>query len=411
MKTVEIAPATGKLGILLVGLGAVSTTVIAGVLAIRRGLSKPIGSLSQMGTLRLGKRTDNRSPRIADVLPLAGLDDVVFGGWDLFDDNCYEAARTAGVLDADLLEQIRPELEAIKPWPAVFDRQYVKRLDGPNVKKGPHKLDLANQVVADIRKFKADHKLDRLVMVWCGSTEIFMGESPAHQSLAAFEAGLLANDVTIPSSMIYTYAALKEGIPFANGAPNLSCDIPAMVELAALTKTPIVGKDLKTGQTLIKTIIAPGLKARLLGVEGWYSTNILGNRDGEVLDDPESFKTKEESKKSVLDYIFQAHLYPDLYKRGPPRRAHQLLPAAGRQQGRLGQRRSGGLAGLQDAAQDQLPVPRQHPGGAHRARRRAVSRPGQARRACQGSRSGCLSTSRARSTPRASTRSTTCSSS
>jgi myo-inositol-1-phosphate synthase len=314
MKPVEIAPASGKLGILLVGLGAVSTTVIAGTFAVRKGLAKPIGSLSQMGTLRLGKRTDNRSPRIADVLPLSGLDDVVFGGWDLFEDNCYEAAKTAGVLDAALLEQIRPELEAIKPWPAVFDRQYVKRLDGPNVKKGPHKLDLANQVVADIRKFKADHSLDRLVMVWCGSTEVFMGESPAHQSLAAFESGLLANDVTIPSSMIYTYAALKEGIPFANGAPNLSCDVPAMVELAARTKTPIVGKDLKTGQTLIKTIIAPGLKARLLGVEGWYSTNILGNRDGEVLDDPESFKTKEESKKSVLDYIFQAHLYPDLYR-------------------------------------------------------------------------------------------------
>jgi myo-inositol-1-phosphate synthase len=314
MKPVEITPAKGKLGILLVGLGAVSTTVIAGVLAIRKGLAKPIGSLTQMGTIRLGKRTDGRSPKISEVLPLASLDDIVFGGWDLFDDNSYEAAKTAGVLEPALLEQIRPELEAIRPMPAVFDRQYVKRLDGPNVKKGKNKKDLAQQVIADIRKFKADHHLDRLVMVWCGSTEVFMVESPAHASLAAFEAALESNDPSIPSSMVYAYAALKEGIPYANGAPNLTCDVPAMTELAAQTKSPICGKDLKTGQTLIKTIIAPGLKARLLGVEGWYSTNILGNRDGEVLDDPESFKTKEESKKSVLDYIFQAHLYPDLYK-------------------------------------------------------------------------------------------------
>ena len=314
MKPVEITPAKGKLGILLVGLGAVSTTVIAGVLAIRKGLAKPIGSLTQMGTIRLGKRTDGRSPKISEVLPLATLDDIVFGGWDLFDDNSYEAAKTAGVLEPALLEQIRPELEAIRPMSAVFDRQYVKRLDGPNVKKGKNKKDLADQVIADIRKFKADHTLDRLVMVWCGSTEVFMVESPAHASLAAFEAALEANDPSIPSSMVYAYAALKEGIPYANGAPNLTCDVPAMTELAAQTKSPICGKDLKTGQTLIKTIIAPGLKARLLGVEGWYSTNILGNRDGEVLDDPESFKTKEESKKSVLDYIFQAHLYPDLYK-------------------------------------------------------------------------------------------------
>ena len=314
MAPVQIAPASGKLGILLVGLGAVSTTLIAGVLAVRQGLAKPVGALSQMGTLRLGKRTEGRSPRIADVLPLATLDDIVFGGWDLFEDNCYEAARTAGVLDGALLEQIRPELEAIRPWPAVFDRKYVKRLDGPNVKKGAAKKDLALQVIDDIRRFKADHRLDRLVMVWCGSTEIFLSETPAHQTLAAFESALDASDESIPSSMIYAYAALKEGIPFANGAPNLTCDIPAMVELAQRTGSPIAGKDLKTGQTLIKTIIAPGLKARLLGVEGWYSTNILGNRDGEVLDDPESFKTKEESKKSVLDYIFQAHLYPDLYK-------------------------------------------------------------------------------------------------
>ncbi|HLS58112.1 MAG TPA: inositol-3-phosphate synthase [Paracoccaceae bacterium] len=313
MASIRIAPASGRLGILLVGLGAVSTTVIAGVLAIRRGLARPIGSLTQMGTIRLGKRTEARSPRIADVLPLASLDDVVFGGWDVFEDNCYEAARTAGVLDAAQLESIRSDLEAIVPWPAVFDRQYVKRLDGPNVKKGATKRELAEQVIDDIRRFKSAHDLDRLVMVWCGSTEVYMQEGPAHATLADFEAALERNDPAIAPSMIYAYAALKEGIPFANGAPNLTCDIPALVELAARTKTPMAGKDLKTGQTLIKTIIAPGLKARLLGVEGWYSTNILGNRDGEVLDDPESFKTKEESKKSVLDYILQPHLYPDLY--------------------------------------------------------------------------------------------------
>jgi myo-inositol-1-phosphate synthase len=313
MKSAEIAPAQGKLGIMLVGLGAVSTTFIAGVLAIRKGLAKPIGSLTQMGTIRLGKRTEKRSPKIADLFPLARLDDVVFGGWDIFEENCYEAAKTAGVLDPTLLEQIRPELEAIAPWPAVFDQRYVKRLDGPNVKKGSSKKDLAGQVIADIRRFKSEHGLDRLVMVWCGSTEVYLTESPVHKSIAAFERGLESSDCSIPSSMIYAYAAIKEGIPYANAAPNLSADIPALVELADQTGTPIAGKDLKTGQTLIKTIIAPGLKARLLGVEGWYSTNILGNRDGEVLDDPESFKTKEESKKSVLDYILQPHLYPELY--------------------------------------------------------------------------------------------------
>jgi myo-inositol-1-phosphate synthase len=247
-------------------------------------------------------------------VPLASLDDIVFGGWDIFEDNCYEAAATAGVLEPSLLAQIKPEMEAIKPWPAVFDRYYVKRLDGPNVKKGANKMDLAEQVRADIRRFKQENKLDRLVMIWCGSTEIFMTESEAHQSIEAFEKALRTNDVSIPSSMIYAYAALKEGIPYANGAPNLTVDIPALMELAQQNGCPIVGKDFKTGQTLLKTVIAPGLKARLLGVKGWYSTNILGNRDGEVLDDPESFKTKEESKKSVLDYILQPDLYPQLYK-------------------------------------------------------------------------------------------------
>jgi len=262
---------------MLVGLGAVSTTTIAGVLAIRRGLAKPIGSLTQMGTIRLGKRTASNSPRIKDFVPLADLNDIVFTGWDLFEDNAYEAAKTAGVLERDLLDQIKPELEAIAPLPAVFDRKYVKRLDGPNVKKGQSKKDLAEQV--------------------------------------RFEKGLEQSDENIPSSMIYAYAAIKEGIPYANAAPNLSADIPALIQLAQQTGSPLAGKDLKTGQTLIKTIIAPGLKSRLIGVEGWYSTNILGNRDGEVLDDPESFKTKEESKKSVLDYIFQPNLYPDLYEK------------------------------------------------------------------------------------------------
>jgi myo-inositol-1-phosphate synthase len=309
----KIAEPTGKLGILLVGLGAVSTTTIAGVLAIRKGLAKPIGALTQMGTIRLGKRTEGRSPLIKDFVPLASLDDVVFGAWDIFEDNAYEAAKTAGVLDKDLLEQVRPELEAITPMPAVFDRRYVKRLDGPNVKKGKNKKDLANQVIEDMRRFKAEHNCDRLVMIWCGSTEVYLQESDVHGSLEALEKALESNDDAIPSSMIYAYAAIKEGIPYANAAPNLSADIPALLDLASQTGAPVAGKDLKTGQTWMKTLVAPGIKARLLGVQGWYSTNILGNRDGEVLDDPESFKTKEESKKSVLDYILQPNLYPDLY--------------------------------------------------------------------------------------------------
>ena len=311
---VEIAPAQGKLGVLLVGLGAVSTTFIAGVLTIRRGLAPAIGSLTQMGTIRLGKRTEGRSPRIKDFVPLALLDDLVFGAWDIFEENCYEAARTAGVLERPVLEQIRPELEAIRPWPAVFDQRYVKRLEGRNVKQAANKRELAEQVRADIRRFKESHHLARLVMIWCGSTEVFMTESAVHASLPLFEQALQSSDPLIPSSMIYAYAALKEGIPFGNAAPNLAVDIPALLDLASQTRTAVAGKDLKTGQTLIKTIVAPGLKARLIGVSGWYSTNILGNRDGEVLDDPESFKTKEESKKSVLDYILQPDLYPELYR-------------------------------------------------------------------------------------------------
>ena len=309
-----IAPAEGKLGMLFVGLGAVSTTTIAGILAIRKGLAKPIGSLTQMGTVRLGRRTDNRSPAIRDFVPMADLGQLVFGGWDIFEEDCYEAAKTAGVLDASLIEQLKPELSAIKPWPAVFDRQFVKRLDGPNLKKGLNKRDLAEQIIADIRQFKAQHQLARVVVIWCGSTEAYLDVAPAHQTLARFEAAMLESDhAVIAPSMIYAYAAIREGVPYANAAPNLSADVPALVELAQRTSTPLAGKDLKTGQTLIKTIIAPGLKARLLGVSGWYSTNILGNRDGEVLADPESFKAKETTKKSVLDYILQPSLYPDLY--------------------------------------------------------------------------------------------------
>jgi myo-inositol-1-phosphate synthase len=310
----EIAPARGKLGVLLVGLGAVATTTIAGVHAIRKGLAPPIGSLTQMGTIRLGKRSEGRAPKINEFVPLTELGDIAFGGWDIFEDDCFGAACTAGVMEPAQLEQVRPELEAIKPMAAVFDRRYVRRLDGPNVKKGKNKRDLAEQLIADIRDFKQQQGCDRLVMVWTGSTEVFMKQGAVHQSIHAFERGLEQSDDAIPSSMVYSYAALREGIPFANSAPNLTADVPAMLELAARTGAPLAGNDMKTGQTLIKTIIAPGLKARLIGVKGWYSTNILGNRDGEVLDDPESFKTKEESKKSALDYIFQPHLYPELYK-------------------------------------------------------------------------------------------------
>ncbi|MFN2447244.1 MAG: inositol-3-phosphate synthase [Vicinamibacterales bacterium] len=310
---VDIAAAQGRLGVLLVGLGAVSTTVIAGVHAIRKKLAPAVGSLTELGTVRLGKRSDGRSPRIRELFELPPLDDIVFGAWDIFEEDCYSAARTAGVLEPALLDQVKADLEAVKPMAAVFDRQYVKRLDGPNVKKGKTKRELADALVEDIRSFKQRHDCARLVLIWCGSTEIYLQESSVHQSIDAFEAGLASNDPGIPSSMIYAYAAIKEGVPYANAAPNLSADIPALLELAGRKRVPLAGKDLKTGQTLIKTIMAPGLKARVLGVNGWYSTNILGNRDGEVLDDPESFKTKEESKKSVLDYIFQPHLYPGLY--------------------------------------------------------------------------------------------------
>ena len=313
-KGVDIAPASGKLGILLVGLGAVSTTFVAGVEAIKRGLAAPVGSLTQTGTIRLGKRTEGRSPKIKDFVPLADLNDIVFGAWDILTDNAFDAAMNAGVLDKDLLNQVSEQLASLKPMPAVFEQNFVKRLHGENVKSGKTKMELAEQLIEDIAKFKREKGCDRLVIVWAASTEIYLEESDVHQSLEAFEKGLYDNDPAIAPSMIYAYAAIKSGIPFANGAPNLTADIPALTKFAETQKVPICGKDFKTGQTLMKTIIAPGLKARMLGLDGWYSTNILGNRDGEVLDDPENFKTKEESKLSVLEHILQPEVYPELYK-------------------------------------------------------------------------------------------------
>jgi len=311
--TEQVKSANGKLGILMPGLGAVATTMISGVAAVKKGLSKPIGSLTQMGTIRIGKRTEKKEPKIKDFVPLAALEDLVFGGWDVYEDNVYEAAMNARVLDANLLRDVREELEAIKPMRAAFDRNYVKNLDGKFVKDLDNRYDLAMAVMDDIRNFKADNNCDRIVLVWCGSTEIYFEPSEVHSSLAAFEQGLKDNDARIAPSMIYAYAALKLGIPFANGAPNLTVDIPALIELAKETNTPIAGKDFKTGQTLMKTILAPGLAARSLGVNGWFSDNILGNRDGLVLDDPDNFKTKEVSKLGVLEDIFKPEINPDLY--------------------------------------------------------------------------------------------------
>ncbi|HYU52911.1 MAG TPA: inositol-3-phosphate synthase [Gemmatimonadaceae bacterium] len=310
----SIAPATGRLGILTPGLGAVATTFMAGVESIRRGHSKPIGSLTQMATIRLGKRTEKRAPCIKDFVPLASLDDIVFGAWDPIPDDALTAARKAGVLEERDIEPISDFLKGIKPMPAVFDNKYVTRIHGTNVKKGKTKRDLAEQLRQDIRDFKSRNKCDRVVIVWCASTEIFIKAGPQHATIDQFEKAMEKNDDAIAPSMLYAYAAIMEGIPFANGAPNLCVDTPALLKLAQDRGVPISGKDFKTGQTWMKTIVAPGLKARMLGLAGWYSTNILGNRDGEVLDDPQSFKTKEESKLSVLHTILQPELYPDLYK-------------------------------------------------------------------------------------------------
>lgn len=304
----------GKLGVLIPGMGgAVSTTFIAGVEAIKNGVGKPIGSLTQMGTIRIGKRTENKSPLIKDFVPLAELNDLVFAGWDIYPDNCYEAAVKSGVLKNETLEPIKKELSAISPLKAVFSQEYVKNLHGTHVKKGKTKMDLAKKLIKDIEKFKKDNDIDRLVMLWCGSTEVYTKNAKVHSTLKRFEKGMEENHKDVTPSMIYAYAALKCGAAYGNGAPNLSVDFPALIELAEENQVPIAGKDFKTGQTLMKTILAPGFKSRMIGVNGWFSTNILGNRDGEVLDDPYSFKTKEESKLSVLEYIFQPELNPDLY--------------------------------------------------------------------------------------------------
>ncbi|MGD0402315.1 MAG: inositol-3-phosphate synthase [Candidatus Acidiferrales bacterium] len=312
-RPVSVAPSKGKLGILMPGMGAVSTTFMAGVELVRRGQSVPVGSLTQLGTIRLGKRTEARTPKIKDFVPLAKLDDLVFGGWDVFKDDAYQAASKAGVLDAKDLGKVQKFLKTIKPMKAAFDQHYVKNLSGPNVKKGKNKSDLAEQLREDIRNFKKKNKCDRLVMVWCASTETFLKPQDVHKDLKSFEKGMRANDPAIAPSMLYAYAAISEGVPFANGAPNLTVDIPALEDYARTKGVPIGGKDFKTGQTLMKTILAPGFKARMLGMNGWFSTNILGNRDGEVLDDPGSFKTKEESKLGALEYILQPKLYPELY--------------------------------------------------------------------------------------------------
>jgi myo-inositol-1-phosphate synthase len=309
----SIAPAKGRLAVLLPGMGAVATTLVAGVEAVRRDLAKPIGSVTQMARVRLGKRTEGRNPLVKELVPIADLADVRFGGWDVFPESAYETAVHAKVLDRDLLQQLQAPLSAIEPMPAVFAPEYVKRLHGTHVKKGKTKLDLGEQLRDDIRTFMKREGCDRAVMLWCASTEVYIEPSSVHGSLAAFEKGLQKNDPAIAPSMIYAWAALKEGVPFANGAPNLTVDTPALLELARKQGVPVAGKDFKTGQTLMKTTIGPMLKARMLGLEGWFSTNILGNRDGEVLDDPGSFKTKEVSKLSVLEHILQPKLYPDLY--------------------------------------------------------------------------------------------------
>ena len=313
-ETPSIAAPEGKLGVLLPGMGAVASTFIAGVESVRKGLCPPIGSLTQMARIRLGKRTEGRNPLIREFVPLAGLDSLAFGGWDIYEDNCFEAAWKAGVIDRDQLKALQPELEGIRPMPAVFERRFVQRLDGPNVKQGKSKMDLAEALMDDIRQFQEQSGVTRSVMVWCGSTEIFQKSSEVHSSIEKFEKGLAENDPEIAPSQVYAYAALKMGVPFANGAPNLTVDTDAMLQLSRRTETPIAGKDYKSGQTFMKTLLAPGLKARMLGLSGWFSGNILGNRDGEVLDEPANFKTKEDSKLSALNVILQPEYYPDLYR-------------------------------------------------------------------------------------------------
>ena len=313
MKKNQVQEAKGKLGILSVGIGAVATTFMAGTLITRKGLGVPVGSITQLATMRLGKREENRFPKIKDAVPLADLNDIVFGGWDIFEEDAYEAAKHAEVLTMEDLDKVKDEMQAIKPMKAVFDQDFVKRLHGTWVKSAPTKWELAEQLKEDITSFQKTHNCDRIIIIWCGSTEVFTPLSDVHKSLSAFEKGLKENHKDIAPSNIYAYAAISLGIPYINGAPNLTVDIPAMWELAEKTQTPICGKDFKTGQTMLKTVLSPMFKTRMLGLNGWFSTNILGNRDGEVLDDPGSFKTKEESKLSVIDNILQPELYPELY--------------------------------------------------------------------------------------------------
>jgi myo-inositol-1-phosphate synthase len=313
MQSPNVKPASGRLGILTPGMGAVSTTFMAGVISAKLGFTKPIGSLSELGYIRLGKRTERRQSLIREFLPFARLEDIVFGGWDIYEDNAFEAASKAKVLEKEHLEQVKTELSKIRPMSAVFDPAFVKNISGPNIKKGKSKMDLADQLRQDIRDFKKNNNCERLVLVWCGSTEAHLAPGAEHQTVSAFESALRESSPAISPSMIYAYASLMEGVPYVNGAPNLSVELPCLIQLAEEKGVPIAGSDFKTGQTLMKTIVAPGLKARLLGISGWYSTNILGNRDGEVLQDPDSFKSKEVSKLSVLDTVLEPERYPDLY--------------------------------------------------------------------------------------------------
>ena len=375
----EIQAPKGKLGIMIPGMGAVATTFVAGVEAVRKGIAKPIGSLTQMGTIRLGKRTDGARPRSRNSCRWPSLNDLVFTGWDIFEDNMYDAASNAGVLERDLLDQVKPFLTSIKPRKAVFDHNYVKKLDGPNVKKGKNKMDLAEQVRGDIREFKKTSGASRLVTIWCGSTETFIEQTAAHQSREGVREGVDCRTTRmIAPSMIYAYASLMEGVPFANGAPNLTVDIPAMQELSRENEAPICGKDFKTGQTLMKTILAPGFKARMLGLNGWFSTNILGNRDGEVLDDPGVVQDQGRVEAVGAGAHSAAGALPRALRQRSPQGSHQLLPAARRQQRRLGQHRYLRMAGLSHADQGRFPVPRLDSGGADRARSGAVPRPGAA---------------------------------
>ena len=314
MKKMQVKDAKGKLGVLVIGVGgAVATTFIAGTMIVRKGLGIPVGSITQLATIRLGKREENRFPKIKDVVPLADLNDIVFGGWDIFEENAYEAARHAEVLSMDDLNKVKDELQSIKPMKAVFDQDFVKRLHGTWVKTAPTKWDLKEAVRKDIQDFKTKNNLDRVVCIWCASTEVFIPISAVHETLPALQKAMKENSPEIAPSIVYAYAALEEGVPFINGAPNLTVDMPAMWDFSAQQQAPICGKDFKTGQTMLKTVLSPMLKTRMLGLSGWFSTNILGNRDGEVLDDPGSFKTKEESKLSVIHNILQPDLYPHLY--------------------------------------------------------------------------------------------------